>query len=265
MNTSPRDFYSILGVRPDASAAEFKNMRDKLAKKYHADVNSNDPDLARWSHERMVELNLAYETLSDPERKTDYDLTLKTGEATQPDYAHYGQNVRIETKAQAREILLNLAHPYQLGAPTPELEAAAKKEMVRLLTKRTSRYIQGALPDEYPMSYLTFAVEKAANDAIERLCEMGIHRHVQIPYLLLIAIVGIAAAIRLAEGFFQGVVIALSSLLFSAGYFQLAFLMARFMARGFGYSLVGTRGYYVNGTIALLLVGLLVARRFMWQ
>ena len=68
-----RDFYDVLGVGPDATVERIRQMYQKLARKYHADMNSDDPDLQRWCHEMMVELNQAYEILRDPERRARYD------------------------------------------------------------------------------------------------------------------------------------------------------------------------------------------------
>ena len=67
------DFYSILGVEPKASAAEIKRMYHKLSKKYHPDVNIEDPDLRQWSDARMKELNEAYDTLRNPLKRAEYD------------------------------------------------------------------------------------------------------------------------------------------------------------------------------------------------
>jgi hypothetical protein len=68
--------YDVLGVRPDASAAELRRAYLELARQHH-------PDRAGGSPERMRALNEAWETLRDPERRRRYDLTL-TGPAPRP-------------------------------------------------------------------------------------------------------------------------------------------------------------------------------------
>jgi DnaJ domain len=63
-----KDYYAILGVRSNASAAEIKRVYRMLVIKYHPDRN---PDPAA---EMMIrEINEAYDVLSDPENKYVYD------------------------------------------------------------------------------------------------------------------------------------------------------------------------------------------------
>ena len=68
-----KDYYNILGVDPGASDDEIKRMYHKLSKKYHPDANITDPDLRKWSEDRMKELNEAYDTLKDPVKRAMYD------------------------------------------------------------------------------------------------------------------------------------------------------------------------------------------------
>ncbi len=63
-----RDYYEVLGLSKDASEDEIKRAYRKLAKKYHPDVNK-EPDAA----EKFKEVSEAYEVLSDPEKKSNYD------------------------------------------------------------------------------------------------------------------------------------------------------------------------------------------------
>jgi curved DNA-binding protein len=64
-----RDYYDILGLSRNASADEIKAAHRKLVRKFHPDANKNDPNSAR----KFAEVQQAYETLSDPERRTRYD------------------------------------------------------------------------------------------------------------------------------------------------------------------------------------------------
>ncbi|MBW1918176.1 MAG: molecular chaperone DnaJ [Deltaproteobacteria bacterium] len=64
-----RDAYEILGVKKTASEAEIKKAYRKLARKHHPDVNPNDPE----AEARFKEITAAYNILSDPQRRAEYD------------------------------------------------------------------------------------------------------------------------------------------------------------------------------------------------
>ena len=64
------DFYEVLGVKRDASDAEIKKAYRRLAKQYHPDANDQSPQ----AEARFKEVNEAYATLSDPEKRQQYDL-----------------------------------------------------------------------------------------------------------------------------------------------------------------------------------------------
>ncbi len=64
-----KDYYSTLGVKKDASQDEIKKAYRKLARKYHPDVNPDDPK----AEEKFKEINEAYQVLSDQEKRQKYD------------------------------------------------------------------------------------------------------------------------------------------------------------------------------------------------
>ena len=64
-----RDYYEVLGVEKSATDAEIKSAFRKLAKKYHPDLNKDDPNAA----EKFKEAQEAYEVLSDENKRAQYD------------------------------------------------------------------------------------------------------------------------------------------------------------------------------------------------
>lgn len=69
-----RDFYEVLGVDRAAGDADIKRAFRKLAQQWHPDVNT-DPA----AQERFKEVNEAYQILSDPTRRQQYDMFGRAG------------------------------------------------------------------------------------------------------------------------------------------------------------------------------------------
>ncbi len=62
------DYYALLNVSPQATAAEIKQAFRQLARQYHPDLNPE-----RQAQEQFKQICAAYEVLSDAERRREYD------------------------------------------------------------------------------------------------------------------------------------------------------------------------------------------------
>lgn len=69
MSVMARDFYTILGVSKGASQDDIKSAYRKLSKELHPDKHKGD----KTKEEQFKEVNKAYETLSDPQKRQRYD------------------------------------------------------------------------------------------------------------------------------------------------------------------------------------------------
>jgi curved DNA-binding protein len=63
-----KDYYDVLGLKPDASADDIKSAYRKLARKFHPDVSKE-----KNAEERFKDINEAYEALREPDRRKAYD------------------------------------------------------------------------------------------------------------------------------------------------------------------------------------------------
>ncbi|MCL4459312.1 MAG: DnaJ domain-containing protein [Chloroflexi bacterium] len=64
-----KDYYQILGVSRNATDKEIRQAYRKLARKYHPDLNAGD----KTAEARFKEVQEAYDVLSDPEKRAQYD------------------------------------------------------------------------------------------------------------------------------------------------------------------------------------------------
>jgi curved DNA-binding protein len=110
-----KDYYEILGVPREASQDDIKKAYRKLARKYHPDV-SKEKD----AEERFKEINEAYQTLSEPEKRSAYDQLgrHRPGEEFRPP-PEWGREFRFEGGADLNDFidLSELFERFGAGSP----------------------------------------------------------------------------------------------------------------------------------------------------
>lgn len=82
-----KDYYQILGVEKNASQDEIKSAYRKLAKKYHPDLNKDNPEAA----DKFKEVNEAYEVLGDEKKRQNYDQ-FGTADGSGADFSDFFKN-----------------------------------------------------------------------------------------------------------------------------------------------------------------------------
>ena len=101
------DFYKILGVSPSASKEEIKKAFRKKAKKYHPDLNPEYQELFK----KIIE---AYETLSDDNKRKEYDLKRKSNlwkerlEEELEEFFHIKDKKKLKGKDIKKKIFITL-------------------------------------------------------------------------------------------------------------------------------------------------------------
>ena len=89
-----KDYYDILGVKPDASDAEIKSAYRKLARKFHPDVSKES-----GAEDKFKAANEAYEALKDPAKRRAYDQLRAQGYRPGQEFhppPHYGDGAEFD-------------------------------------------------------------------------------------------------------------------------------------------------------------------------
>lgn len=92
MYQTSKDYYKILEVPYDASSDEIKKAFRKLARRFHPDINKE-----KDAEEKFKLINEAYENLSDPKKRSQYDRLRRFSQYQQStdDYLNFDQFINL--------------------------------------------------------------------------------------------------------------------------------------------------------------------------
>lgn len=106
------NYYDILEVNKNASPEIIEKAYKTLVKKYHPDLQENN--LKDNYEEKIKKINEAYEILSNPEKRKNYDLQLQSNEISKEDYNNlYNENISLKNEINYLKNNINLNNSYQ--------------------------------------------------------------------------------------------------------------------------------------------------------
>ncbi|OGS51052.1 MAG: hypothetical protein A3K65_00990 [Euryarchaeota archaeon RBG_16_68_12] len=127
-----RDVYETLGVKPTATGEAIKRAYRRLAKRYHPDVNKH-----RGAKEMFLEVKEAYEVLSNPLLRREYDERTagerREGHASSPPGPGAPRKVRVPAD------YVRVASPFDFPSYRDRIERVGNRKMAR--RARTARTV----------------------------------------------------------------------------------------------------------------------------
>ncbi len=164
MSPERQDYYSILGLPRNASPEEIKHAYFVAAQKLHPDKNT-----AAGETELFLGVQQAYETLSNPKRREQYDATLPPEQKIVLPYSHRiycsRPNLVNLDEPQMLYLILELGSPAEVHqAPAPPLNVclvldrstSMRGEKMDLLKSAAAQVVRNLRPQDI-LSVVTFS------------------------------------------------------------------------------------------------------------
>ena len=133
------NYYDILGIPHNASQDEIKKAYREQIKFFHPDVFDGPPEVARI---KSTQLNEAYETLKDPEKRRAYDFKLWAEEQARRKEGQQGQHSDSKEQKEKNEDDTSK----QNKSEQPHGENGAKQEATSGPVKRKKHFWQKGAP-----------------------------------------------------------------------------------------------------------------------
>lgn len=107
-----KNYYEILEVNKNASPEIIEKAYKTLVKKYHPDLQENNLKLEY--EKKIKEINEAYEILSNPEKRKNYDIDLENNEISKEDYNNlYYENTKLRNEINNLKNNIHKSNNYQ--------------------------------------------------------------------------------------------------------------------------------------------------------
>ena len=133
MATRPKDLYDSLGVSKGASQDEIKKAYRKLVRQYHPDKNPGD----KAAEERFKEIQGAYDVLSDPEKRKQYDA-FGSADGRAGGFPGGGANVNFDF-GDLSDLFGGFGDIFNRGGGARSLRGAAPTSRSRSTSRSTTR------------------------------------------------------------------------------------------------------------------------------
>lgn len=152
-----KNYYEILEVNETASQEVIERVYKLLAKKYHPDMNLDNP---KEAEEKFKEVTTAYETLSNPDKRKKYDEELAYERQQQNDTNSYTTTQETYTNTSS------YVEPRQEYVNTTYSQEIVKDEKAR--QKAQKKILEQAAKEQARREY---EAQKAYNDAYYKALE----------------------------------------------------------------------------------------------
>lgn len=105
-----KNYYDILEINKNASPEILEKSYKTLIKKYHPDLQKDN--LKIQYEEKIKKINEAYEILSNPEKRKNYNLQLENSEISKKDYENLiKENIYLKNEINSLKNNINNYHP----------------------------------------------------------------------------------------------------------------------------------------------------------
>ena len=143
------NYYDILEINKNASQEIIEKAYKILVKKYHPDLQTNN--LKTEFEEKIKKINEAYEILSNPEKRKNYDLNIKKNEISIDDYNNlYNENINLKNEINyLKNNYLNLENNFKNNKSKNNINNNSKNTNENIIKQKINTAINKAYYDAY--------------------------------------------------------------------------------------------------------------------